>query len=69
MKQGTFGSKLEGGSYALCVLKNREASEAVETAVAEKTDLSTGSIDGGAVQVLYALIAEDIRQALGEDAL
>lgn len=41
----------------------------METAVAEKTDLSTGSIDGGAVQVLYALIAEDIRQALGEDAL
>lgn len=66
--QGIFGSKLEGGKYALSRLSGR-AEQAVQTAV----DMRTGAgakedVGPRDVEALYALIASELQNALDADA-
>ncbi|KAJ9111652.1 hypothetical protein QFC19_001009 [Naganishia cerealis] len=64
--QGVFGSKLEGGKYALSRLSG-EAEHVVQTAIDMRT--GAGDKDGsGDVETLYVFIASELQEALDADA-
>jgi hypothetical protein len=69
--QGVFGSKLEGGKYALSRLsgKAKQAKQAVQTAVEMRTGAGArGHVERRDAEALYALIASELQHALDADA-
>lgn len=63
--QGVFGSKLEGGKYALSRLSGK-AKQVVQTAIDTRT--GAGAKGGsGDVETLYVLIASELQDALDAD--
>ncbi|WVQ92259.1 hypothetical protein IAS59_006068 [Cryptococcus gattii] len=63
--QGVFGSKLEGGKYALSRL-NGKTEQVVQTAIDMRTGAGTKG-GSGDVETLYVLIASELQDALDAD--